>query len=577
MTRKAIHCDHFAYASAPVGGNEPYAYGITARSPGVDDRTLRQLDGYLYPVGVDQSKFVRSLSLLVLDGTVALTQARNAGYDGEGRPNSIYSHTVLIDKRDFEAIRCDTRAVTMQCPQAEQSGDLQPLEITPLDLGMDFDSARHLGLVGLRPFLESMFSGQSIAIRNAGDGALLQGLLSLLPDPLRLVPFTSLLPDTPRPHPFTLVQTDAPRPMFGSHTVINTAGMSTATPASTMLARCAGRLARMIADRDEEGIESLYGDIGALSGLGYKERLCAAAGSRMYSEGMLRSPAWAGSMARMLDAAPAGHASPCYGRLVRFLSDDDRARYSQRYGARLLTMKHAGRALDAAAFAEMLGECDGERWADAKGLVEALLEERPDDLLENGSQILSHVASHRAAQEVVDAFAASPRLRPLILDALSRMHSDDAWQYRSLFLMASKSLLAADSAHLKRLFAADACDLGSDDGARRFCRAASLALSDISMGSDVVALTDASEALHDRITSEISRAEGSYEERFRHLRGALTDAHDALIRKVYSALFRGAAGGEPAIQRAETAARSIAATIDRIRAHRLVSLMPSFR
>ena len=152
MTKKAIHCDHFAFGSAPAGANKPYAYGIVARSPGVDDRVLRLLDGRLYPVGVDQSKFVRSLSLLVLDGTVALTQARNAGHDGEGRPNSIYSHTVLIDRRDFEAIRCDTRTITVQCPQAEQSGDLRPLEIKPLDLGMDFDSARRLGLVGLRPF-----------------------------------------------------------------------------------------------------------------------------------------------------------------------------------------------------------------------------------------------------------------------------------------------------------------------------------------------------------------------------------------------------------------------------------------
>lgn len=196
---------------------------------------------------------------------------------------------------------------------------------------------------------------------------------------------------------------------------------------------------------------------------------------------------------------------------------------------------------------------------------------------ENGSQILSHAASHRAAQEVVDAFAASHQLRPLILDALSRMHSDDAWQYRGLFLMASKSLLAADSAHLRRLFAADACDLGSDSGARRFCRAASPALSDISMGSNVVALTDAAEALHDRVASEASRAEGSYEERFRHLRGALAGAHDALIRKVYGALFHGVAGGEPAIQRAESTARSIAATIDRMRAPRFVSILPSFR
>lgn len=45
--------------------------------------------------------------------------------------------------------------------------------------------------------------------------------------------------------------------------------------ASTLLGRCAGRLARMVADGDEEGIGLLYGEIGGLSGLGYKER-CAS-------------------------------------------------------------------------------------------------------------------------------------------------------------------------------------------------------------------------------------------------------------------------------------------------------------
>ena len=40
-----------------------------------------------------------------------------------------------------------------------------------------------------------------------------------------------------------------------------------------MLAKCAEHLARMIADMDEEGITSLYGEMGELSGLGYRKRL----------------------------------------------------------------------------------------------------------------------------------------------------------------------------------------------------------------------------------------------------------------------------------------------------------------
>lgn len=329
----AILCDHFAFASAPAGEGGACRYGIVAKSPGVDDRAVRQLGGHLYPLGVNQASFTRSASLQVLDKSVAFTQARNAGYDRDGRPDSIYSHTVLVDKRDFEAIGCDTRVIAAQCPRAEQAGCLRPLEIRPIDLGMDFASARRLGLVPLRPFLESMFSGRNVAVRSTGDEALLQGLLSLLPALLRLVPFTNLLPDTPRRHPFRLVQTSAPRPMGGGYTVIDPSAGRPPAAASTMLGACVGHLVRMIADGDEEGIASLYGDFASLSGLGHKDRFCAAAGARMYGAGLLRSPEWAGRLARMLDAVPADRAAACFGRLERFLRDGDRERHSKRYRA----------------------------------------------------------------------------------------------------------------------------------------------------------------------------------------------------------------------------------------------------
>lgn len=333
MAEGAIICDHFAFASAPAGRGGACRYGIVAKSPGVDDRAVRQLGGHLYPLGVDQASFTRSASLQVLDKSVAFTQARNVGYDRDGRPDSIYSHTVLVGKRDFEAIGCDTRVIAAQCPHAEQAGDLPPLEVRPLDLGMDFASARRLGLVPLYPFLESMFSGCGVAVRDTADEALLQGLLSLLPARLRLVPFTTLLPDTPRRHPFRLVQTSAPRPMGGGYTVIDPSACRPPAAASTMLGACVGRLVRMMADGDEEGIESLYGDFESLSGLGHKDRFCVAAGARMYSAGLLRSPEWAGRLARMLDAVPADRAAACFGRLERFLSDGDCERYSKRYGA----------------------------------------------------------------------------------------------------------------------------------------------------------------------------------------------------------------------------------------------------
>lgn len=560
MTEQGIFCDHFAFASAPDGRNGACRYGIVAKSPGVDDVAVRQMDGHLYPLGVDQASFNRSVSLLVLDKCVAFTRARNAGHDRDGRPNSIYSHTVLVDKRDFEAFGCDTRVIAAQCPQAEQSGALRPLEIRPLDLGMDFASARRLGLVPLRPFLESMFAGCNVAVRNTTDATLLQGLLSLLPPKLRLVPFTTMLPDAPRRHPFKLVQTSAPRPMQGKYEVIDPSAGRPPAAASTMLGACVGHLVRMIADGDEEGIASLYGDFASLSGLGHKDRFCVAAGARMYSAGLLRSTSWAGSLARMLDAVPAGRAVACFGRLERFLSDGDRERYSERYGARLLTLRHAGHALDAAAFADMLERCSAMRGVGARDIVETLLDERPGDMRERGAEILSSVASHDAAAEVVDGFAASPMLRPLILDALRRLRPRDAGQHGRLFFMAGKALSAAGSPHLGELFGSDACDLGSDDGALLFCRTASSALPRLAEDGNLGLLTDVTGVIHDRVLSEAPRSGGAYNGRLLHLRDALDAARAALARAL-----RGAPAEGHTAKKAKSTAREIAATVDRMR------------
>ena len=571
MTKGTILCDHFAFASAPAAEGGACRYGITARSPGVDDRTVGLLDGNLYPAGVDQGRFARSVSMIVLDEKVALTQARNAGDDSEGRPNSIYSHTVLVDRGDFESIGCDTRVVAMQCPRAEQAGSVGPLEIKRLDLGMDLASARRLGLARLHPFLESMFSGRSVAIGGLDDADLLPGLLSLLPPPLRLVPFTSMLPDPTRRHPFRLAQTGAPRPMPGDCAVIDAAGGLSGTPAApkTLLGRCVGRLVRMVADGDEDGIGSLYGELGALSGLGYDKRLCAAAGARMYGEGLLRSPAWAGRLARMLDSAPVAGAAPCYGRLERFLSDGDRGRYSKRYGARLLAARYAARALDAAALAEMLEQCgDGGPGGgpSARELAEALLDERPDEMRESGAEMLSSAAHRADAGDVAGVFASSDLLRPSIAGALRGLQRSDPDGYHSLFVAAAGSMLAANSPHLGEFFGADTCDLGSDGGARLFCRAASSAFSGVGEGAEVGPLADAAEALHGRILAEASRAgAGGLDGRLSHLGGALDGARAALVRALDGARRRGEAPDGPALRRAKETAGAIAATVDRMR------------
>lgn len=566
MTKRAILCDHFVFGSAAAasGRGGGHRYGIMARSGGVDERTLRLLVGYLYPAGVDPSSFTRSCSLLVLDGTVAFTQARNAGRSAEGRPNSIYSHTTLISERDFAAVGNDTRVIAMQTPRIDRAGGLRPLEVRPYELGLDFASARRLGLAHLRPFLEAAFSGGRVAIRRTPDPDLLPGLLSLLPAQMRLVPFATLLPDPLRQRSFAVVQTDAPRSSLGPYKVIDPSGDRPSAPAS-LLGKCAGHLARLISEGDEKGVARLHGEFTAIPELDHKDRLCVVAGAAMYDAGLLRSQAYAERLARMLDSVPAGIAAAYFGRLERFLSGDARARHTQRYGARLLALRYAGRALDAAAFSEMLDRCGR---AGPAGLVRALLEQRPADLRAAAAAILASAALRPEAQDIVDEFAATPALRPAIPRALSEPPAPDAGRRRRLFLVSARPMLLAGPSHFASLLGAGAHDLDSDEDAELFRDAVSSLFSDPAVrGADLDSLAGAAEAIHDEVLVHLPpQGEAGGERRLRHLRGALVDVRDALARAAESVRQPGAADGGPARQRAALAAKKLGSLIDRTRA-----------
>ena len=571
-------CDHFVFGSAAAGGGR-HKYGIVAQSAGVDERTLRLLDGYLYPAGADPARFTRSSSLLVLDGTAAFTQARNAGHDGEGRPNSIYSHTILIGERDFAAIGNDTRVLAMQTPHVSGAGDLRPLKVRPLEIGADLASARRLGLVHLRPFLEAAFSGKKVAIRRAPDPDLLPGLLSLLPAPLRLVPFATMLPDPQRQPSFAIVQTDAPRSSLGRYRVIDPAS-ARPRASQSLLGRCAGHVARLIFEGDEEGVARIHEEFAAVPELGHRDRICLVAGAQMYDAGLHRSQADAERLARILVSVPAGRAVAYFNKIGRFLADDDRARHAQRYGARLLATQYADRPLNATAFLEMLDRC-GEgsgpgAGAGAGGLVRALIEQRPDDLRSAGAAVLAAAAPRPDAQDIVDEFAAAPELRPAIPRALSGSPVQDAGRRRLLLMAAGPLLLSAGPPHLAGLLAAGARDLADGEDARLLHDAVSSLFSDPAVrDADLGLLAGAAEAVCDKIAPRLSRAGRGEGEQWRHyLLGALEAALGALDRAAGRVHPPGVADDESARRRAAQAAKRIESLVDGARAAQRYPLPP---
>jgi len=197
-------CDHFIYTSAKL---EQTGYQVVAKSSGITNKILSELEDYLYPIGSDSAKFRNSKSLLISKNYVAFINAKNIGIGYDGRDNTVYSHTVLIRHDDFKKLKNDTRIFDKYFIRNFQSEHLPPIVIEPEELLPAVAVTDKISSNLLKNFLKSILLKNKIAILQINDYDLIQELLSLLPPSLRLISFSSLVIQPSRQSKFEIIQT----------------------------------------------------------------------------------------------------------------------------------------------------------------------------------------------------------------------------------------------------------------------------------------------------------------------------------------------------------------------------------
>ena len=93
--------EQFVYTTASI--EERKGYQIVAKSDGITEKTISELEQYVYPIGINPSEFKESRSLLLLqDDLIAYSRIKNIGLGYDGRDNTLYNHTFVFSKNDFE-------------------------------------------------------------------------------------------------------------------------------------------------------------------------------------------------------------------------------------------------------------------------------------------------------------------------------------------------------------------------------------------------------------------------------------------------------------------------------------------
>ena len=205
-----LKIDQFIYTTGSLSGKK--GYQVVAKSKAITNEIISQMDPYLYPIGVNTSKFKESKSLIILkkNQKIAFSKIRNIGIGYDGRSNTLYNHTLLMDLDDFAQINNDTRVLdNFYFENYSIQGNLSQLKIEPKKLGLPLEEIKKIS-DSLHEIFLNLFNKKKIALLGIGNSDTIQMILGLIPPTMRLISFSTLVNDVKKQPHYDFIITSSP-------------------------------------------------------------------------------------------------------------------------------------------------------------------------------------------------------------------------------------------------------------------------------------------------------------------------------------------------------------------------------
>ena len=185
-----FNVEQFIYTTASIANKK--GYQIVAKSEGVTDEIISELESYVYPIDIEPSKFSDSRSFVLLKKDLAAySRIKNIGLGNDGRENTLYNHTFIFSKIDFEKQNCDSRIFDkFYLEDKSARGILPTLSIN--SSSQSFSSILDIEDTTLEKILKALFAKKKIALL-IDNTELPQKIISLLPKSMRIIPFSTFV------------------------------------------------------------------------------------------------------------------------------------------------------------------------------------------------------------------------------------------------------------------------------------------------------------------------------------------------------------------------------------------------
>lgn len=254
--------DHFIFTAAKTEAKT--GYQVIAKSSGITDEIILELDDYLYPIGVNVSEFIESRSLLkIKNEKIAYSIIKNIGKGYDGRSGTLYNQTFVIDKEEFRKLDFDSRVFDDYLIEDDSiRGNLKTLEIEYKYISPDFRLLENLGHDVLKSLLHSIFKRNKIALVKTDNFRIIQNVLAIVPPSMRLMEFSTMVNQPNRQYRYRFIQVpeEAQPSLERNFVIINPNDPKSLSKRHYVNEESVNQLIQIILDKDEKQLNKIYKD-----------------------------------------------------------------------------------------------------------------------------------------------------------------------------------------------------------------------------------------------------------------------------------------------------------------------------
>lgn len=327
-----VLCEQFIFTSSKL---EEGGYQIIAKSSGITDEILEELKEYVYPIGIEPSKFHDSKSMRILENEVAFIQSKNMEIGQDGRPDTLYSHIIVMNKDDFKKFGNDSRIFNEYYLETKELGHLPPLSIENKKLNPDFICVDVIGIVQVQESLKTIFKNKKLAIINETNQKLIQSILSLMPPSLSLKSFSTQVPQPNVQTKFDIIQTSEESDyLISKYAIINVdKSKSTYKGNKTILDICIDYFIEIIDKKKEMELKRIHEEFESIPISDTDEKIILIIGNLLLESNktILFKKQILKSILRIIGEIPPENSRKYWKQIREILSPEEHQKYALEY------------------------------------------------------------------------------------------------------------------------------------------------------------------------------------------------------------------------------------------------------